>query len=690
MSAFDWVRGINPIWYLVDLTGTPFNDTDYMFVLENTAPYDPLIVYHDPGHSVPWTNPIQFLANGTLPNNIYFDPTVVYRLEFRAGPTQSDALIYQIDNYVPDGNPPFVPGDTTFNDSQNQITNPQFALTNFISPFTTTAKRFSIAPGWEIICTGGSGTVTVTKDLSINGTDDTNSNPSYALRITASGWSTAGVIQTFSNAGSLWTGQAVSVGCAAQTTSGSPLTMTVSLIYSNQTFSPLTTTLTFNADLFFKSTFIDLNADLSDDSNDAVGSTTSIEYSWPVGASDVIITNCQLIGQQVGAAIGYIQTTQEQQANQEFWYYNPLLSYKPINSYLVGWDFPINPNQFGTPGSITGTPGYIIDQTIAASGGTLSWAFDTNTHALKLTAGSTDNAAYILQYLSGQQVQELMNTYLSVNVNAWTNSNGTPVTMRVYLYQAPTASAIPTLGGAPSVIVTLAADGTVTLDPGATGWVAVNNYITGAATTTYVPTFTLTTIDTTTTIDSVSTNDYGFNGWRIPAGTQTSYFAIVVSFAWTANPTVINIGSVSLVPGNIPTRPAPLTYVESLMRCQYYYQKSFVPGTVPANNAGLGTGETYGVLGSTPAGGTTAVNYVFNPPLRAKPEVSGPTTTITLYNPTGGTAGQVYNLSTTGTLSASTVTNYSARSFYVVATSGGAVGNTTAVHWSADARLGVV
>ena len=116
------IRGANPIWSEVDLQGKLFDDTFYLFVLENTIPYIPATVYHDPDLNVPWTNPIRFLANGTLPVDIYFESDVVYRLEFRQGPTQQYPLIYEVDNYVA-GAGGSTPVDTVAFTSSNQITN---------------------------------------------------------------------------------------------------------------------------------------------------------------------------------------------------------------------------------------------------------------------------------------------------------------------------------------------------------------------------------------------------------------------------------------------------------------------------------------------------------------------------------------------------------------------------------------
>src|SRR5258708_21472903 len=96
-----FVRGANPIWSEFNLTGQIFDDIYYVFFLMNALPYDPQAVFKDPNGMNPWSDPIQFQPNGTLPDNIYGDPTEVYRIEFRQGPNQTFPLIGNpIENYV--------------------------------------------------------------------------------------------------------------------------------------------------------------------------------------------------------------------------------------------------------------------------------------------------------------------------------------------------------------------------------------------------------------------------------------------------------------------------------------------------------------------------------------------------------------------------------------------------------------
>lgn len=239
------IRGANPIWSEVDLQGKLFDDTFYLFVLENTIPYIPAPVYHDPDLNVAWTNPIRFLANGTLPIDIYFEPDKVYRLEFRQGPTQQDPLIYEVNNYVagPGGSTPV---DTVAMQSSNQVTNPQFALFSLENPVTiggTNPDPIEIAPGWTLLLSG-TGSVTIER-VPLNNSNINPSNAPYALRLTMNGWTNDSVIlrQRFEQNGMLWTTKMVSTTLTARL-EGSPQSVFANLVDSNNsvlgTVLPLT------------------------------------------------------------------------------------------------------------------------------------------------------------------------------------------------------------------------------------------------------------------------------------------------------------------------------------------------------------------------------------------------------------------------------------------------------------------
>ena len=235
-------RGSNPIWLLDDLTGHLFDDTFYMFVLENQIPYAPATIYRDASLNIAWTNPIQFLANGTLPVDVYFENNVFYRLEFRQNdgittPSQSDPLIYEVNNYtaINSGSTPIESGIYA---SENQVTNPQFALTSFTSPFTLTGSTnppsINIGEGWFLDLTG-TGNATITQ-VALTSTTQNPSNAPYALRLEVSGWDSGGVVlkQRFQQNGMLWANKTVSSTLTARI-DGSPQSVTARLIDSNNT-----------------------------------------------------------------------------------------------------------------------------------------------------------------------------------------------------------------------------------------------------------------------------------------------------------------------------------------------------------------------------------------------------------------------------------------------------------------------
>lgn len=239
------VRGFNPVWSEVDLQGNLFDDTFYLFVLENEIPYIPAIVYHDPDLNLPWTNPIRFLGNGTLPVDIYFEQNKVYRLEFRQGNTQADPLIYEVNNYVP-GSGGSTPVDTVAFTSSNQVTNPQFSLISLQNPTTITGTNpdpIELAPGWTLLL-AGTGSVTITR-VALTNANINPSNAPYALRLTMSGWTAESVIlrQRFEQNGMLWADNIVSTAATARL-EGSPQSIKATLVDSNNsvlgTVLPLT------------------------------------------------------------------------------------------------------------------------------------------------------------------------------------------------------------------------------------------------------------------------------------------------------------------------------------------------------------------------------------------------------------------------------------------------------------------
>lgn len=227
------VRGVNPIWWIPDLVGNPLDDTYYMFVLNNEIPYQPLPIWSDENESIVRANPIEFLANGALPVDVFYDPAQVYRLEIRNGPTQSDQLIWLVEDYIPGEGGTVTPGSIT-NISDNQITNGQFALVNFETNLSRTVgsgtHTLPVAPGWVLVLEGA-GTYTI-RQQPLTNSPTTPTGAPYALRVTLNGFDSGMLYQRFEQNGVIWANKYVAVNMTAKIDSGNSSDITWGLVDS--------------------------------------------------------------------------------------------------------------------------------------------------------------------------------------------------------------------------------------------------------------------------------------------------------------------------------------------------------------------------------------------------------------------------------------------------------------------------
>lgn len=311
------IRGANPIWFEVDLQGKLFDDTFYLFVLENTIPYIPATVYHDPDLNVPWTQPIRFLGNGTLPVDIFFESDKAYRLEFRQGPTQQDPLIYEVDNYVA-GTGGTTPVDTVAFASSNQVTNPQFALMSLENPVTiagTDPDPIEIAPGWTLLL-AGTGTVTITR-VALNNSNINPSNAPYALQLTMNGWTADSVIlrQRFEQNGMLWADKIVSTALTAHL-NGSPQSIMATLADSNNAVLATILPLTPINEAWNEYTG---HAELPDSTNPDTPPAAYIDYLLHLPSNiDIYLTSFQLVVQELPFEPPFEQDTINRQIDHSY------------------------------------------------------------------------------------------------------------------------------------------------------------------------------------------------------------------------------------------------------------------------------------------------------------------------------------------------------------------------------------
>ncbi len=703
----NFVRAANPIWYMVDLTGAALNDEYYAHFLTNTLPYIPQVVYRDPNGYTVWTGGVvQFQASGTLPNNLYFNDELVYRIEIRRGISQSDPLIWEINNFIPESNG-ISPETDLFVGKENQVSNPQFVnvLFNTATLSITSAGTYNIAQDWDLILEG-SGTAVISQQVYASNT--AVPTPPYAMRFNLNNWNSAKLRQRFYGLGALWNGGAVSMLVVAKSIIGTPsLTLTYAPQSPPGTAIPVVTG--------------ELNAAVYKTISGAVQITSSTNSNLNnVSYVDMLITlpedgeielsNVQMTGQNDSLPESFLvpefdQETIERQTDHLFNYYADPLIAKRIKSYLVGWDFPLNPAQPLGPTVAAVATGanksfYIWDQTIlfqsVTSGVSVSRVAGGNLN-LATTGGAGQLG--IIQYLDSIEARELLNSPLSVNVYAKTDTGGS-LTGTVSLWYT-TDSSLPNIKASTynSLVATLDANGKPATFNGS--WLEVPRAGNLPAQ------FTL--IGNTST----NLNDYALTGWDMAgaaASNTATFFAIVVGFQTIPINHDITFGSVSLVPGNIATRPAVQTVDEVLRECQYYYEKSYSITTIPGSvnpdslvqanqhaawNIGTGIWSQY----------ASPFEIRYNTAKRATPA------SVLFYSPAVGTVGTVdaslYHNATPVTSNALpianwTIVNASLKATYAVPQNGSALVNSPGsltladaispiirFHYTVDSRLGV-
>jgi len=123
----------------------------------------------------------------------------------------------------------------------------------------------------------------------------------------------------------------------------------------------------------------------------------------------------------------------------------------------------------------------------------------------------------------------------------------------------------------------------------------------------------------------------------------------------------------------------PITETERA--CERFFEKSFVPGTAPAQNVGTNTAE------STFRAVNTGANINGSPQIRFRTSKRA-TPSVTIYNPAAANA-QVRDETAAADCAASAVGRASVNGFDVGCTgaAGTAIGNVMGIHWTANARL---
>lgn len=574
------IRAANPIWYFPDLEGLPLNDEYYIFFLSNVFPYVPQPVYHtndvDPDTGTPWNNPRKFYPNGTLPDNMYWNESQVYRLEIRHGNSQTDPLIYEINNFVPGQGSGGTPtSDAGF--TENQITNGQFYDISFTGSHTiTVAGTYEVAPGWYLAL-AGAGTTVLSQQTLIADENQIN-NPPYALRINNTGWASADLYQRFNHNGAIWQSNDAQVGfismsvtAQAQGSNYDPL----SLLYVDSNGSEETIVsgaITTGSYQVLDGT-IELDY-LNNPQSNSVAYVDMVIRLKPTGIID--ITNVQVVG--IAAPLGsdppatpaYKQETIERQQDHLFHYYRDSIIYQPKDTILTGWNFPLNPFQFITQTVTTNVAQtkYICDQTILhqEAGSQIASGIATNADRFGLyitpVDAATDTKFALIQYMDTTTTFPYWSYKLSALAKLRLNSSHSTSLRFKMLLMYRTAGAPPAIGAAEPISgwsgdeLSLAA-----------GWTAIKPI--------NDPVYTITNSST------AAFQNYVFNGFQLPtATTDTMYLAAVFYTVDDMNSTAgtkdyLVIDKISLVNNDFAIDTQPQTFDDVMRQCQFYYEKSY-------------------------------------------------------------------------------------------------------------------
>lgn len=671
-----FVRAPNPIWFFNDLIGQPLNDEYYAFFLENVFPYLPSLVYRDPNGNTVWTGGIvQFQDNGALPNELYFDPDKVYRIEIRHGNTQDDDLIYEINNFVPPQGGGNVPTDILLS-SDNQVTNPQFSFVSFNSPLIiSVAGTYEIAPGWNLVLTG-SGTATITQITNIIGNDNFINNPPTALQLNLNGWSAASLYQRFNHNGSLWASTptqqgAVTMSATVLNNGGGSLPLTLSYVPSTGTAQIVANGIINTGTYGVVDGAITLDQSTNTDPSETAYVDMVVTLP-PIG--NISISNLQVIGENQPLPLPFDQETVERNEDHLFHYYSNSILFQPKSSILVGWNFALNPWQFTTT-TITNVANnkYTADQTIVVQQNYVSSATGNNIAVGKAsaadgfgfnaTAVTSHNQFAIIQYIDPATIAPYWGEILSSLVKGFFTTTHSTVPPKIKMRLIYNAS----LPASTSQTVPISS------------WVEGSDPVFSAGWTQIKP-----LNDPAYSLNSNSS--FSFNGFELPpASSSTMTLGIVLytvgNMDESATADYIVFSDISLVPNEFAIESNPVTFNEEYLKCQYYYASTFPYGSLPRQNAGDGGALGYNSYGAGASNNSITWNF---PTLMRESSI-----TITTYNTNNNNAGW-WNSTAGANSGGASVSQLSNKNVTVLNPQipGDAAGNFINIHISADARLG--
>jgi hypothetical protein len=489
-------------------------------------------------------------------------------------------------------------------DFENAIINGQFGVVNFNTTQNPTAQLvltiaagnnqvFNFAPGWQLLVNAtGAGSITLNQ-IAIPGTSNFPGQPPYALQVTSTGAITSLIVQQvltgnpniFSQD---FQGNGGWVNTSITLAPGIGNDVTVNYVPNGGLVSKTLLTANNVATGVWKTFNASVQLPMGANPNDGPSSSTDIQIVLPVG-STTTFTNFQIVSSFTAfanpAGVAYQEVPLTVQQGELFGFYQPQLNYKPLNSYLVGWDFPKNPGQLGYTFAASGAPSgtnlsaYTWDQTILFQSASKEAGVTRGTSGEYVITASAATQVALIQYLDQAEAQEILSGNVSVNISGYTNQiGGIEGTVSLWV----TAGNVGTqMTSNNSIVASLDATGyPTTNNPNAGTWTEITPQLGSAGSAKFM----LGTARTSTAskYNNIALNSFGLNNAGAITSATVNQFAIVVGFASLTTSNVITIDSISLVPGDIATRPAPLSIAQTLFNCQQYYEQSYISGVTAA------------------------------------------------------------------------------------------------------------
>ena len=519
--------------------------------------------------------------------------------------------------------------------TDNELINPQFVEVLFPSTGTTTLNVTGsntvtpIAPGWDLI-TSGTGTVDVERlEPTAAGVV---TNPPYALRIEAAAalGATISLRQRLLNSPSLMRGDYVSGTLTAAVLSGGGSSLSMSYAPSTGTATTIIASTSVSTDGAYH-TLADNNP-VPDQANDAA-STGYIDIIITIPTSrSISITSIQVVGVAYSVDIPFDEQSTQRQKSQLFSYYEDSILNQPKESLLTGWNFALNPWQFrSSASSNVANNTYTADQTIivqqayvdSATGNNVAVSRGTaaQNYAFMVTAVTAANKFAVIQYIDPATIRPYWGENLSAmvycNLSSPTHASTVRVKMRL-IYRTTTLP--PTIAqDEPISAWTDVAGSDPTFKSGWTAITPLND-----------PIYTLTVGENVF---------YPFHQFTLPASSNDNMTLGLVIYTLddmdeTATADEILFNRISLVPNDFAIDCNTETYDESLRKCQYYYEKSYPNGVLPAASS------TNGLInivcrGDTDGSSTTVYPTRFNIDFM---QVKRATPSMTIYTPAGTAA----------------------------------------------------